>query len=125
MGARPPGGQRGCRFAAYRDVGSGRGDADQVHRRAADPADLQPASRISSAAILLLLESFPQYTTLGLVALRRASNTPNSTSLGTVLNAETTRAFGTLFASSSAPEEVWAITRSVLSSFIGREQVTI
>ena len=42
-----------------------------------------------------------------------------------MLKAETTRAFGTLFASASAPEEVWAITRSVLSAFIGSEQLTM
>lgn len=59
------------------------------------------------------------------MALRRASKTLKSTSLGTVLNAETTWAFGTLFASSSAPEEVWVMTRSVSSSFIGSEQLTI
>src|SRR6266851_3078435 len=62
---------------------------------------------------------------LGLEDLRRASKTPNSTSLGTVLKAETTRALGTFFASSSAPEDVWAITRPVSSAFIGSEQLTI
>src|SRR5208337_5645612 len=69
--------------------------------------------------------SSPQYTRLGLSALRRASNTPNSTSLGTVLKAQTIRAFGTFFAISSAPEEEWATTSSVLSAFIGSEQLTI
>ena len=47
------------------------------------------------------------------MALRRASKTPKSTSLGTVLKPETIRAFGILFASTSAPEEVWATTSSV------------
>jgi hypothetical protein len=61
-------------------------------------------------------------TKLGRLALHLASYTPKSTSLGTVLNAETIRASGIIFASSSAPEEVWAMTSSVLSSFIGREQ---
>ena len=55
----------------------------------------------------------------------RASKTPKSTSLGTVLKAHTTRASGTLFASSSAPEVVWAMTSPVSSSFIGSEQVRI
>jgi len=44
---------------------------------------------------------------------------------GTVLNAPTIRASGTRCASCSAPEEVWAITRPVSSSFIGREQLTM
>src|SRR5438552_16642543 len=55
----------------------------------------------------------------------RLSNTLKSTSLGTVLNAATTRAPGTLFASSSAPDELWATTRSVSSAFMGSEQVTM
>jgi len=42
-----------------------------------------------------------------------------------VLKAQTTRAFGSFFASASAPEEVWAMTNSVLSAFIGSEQVLI
>ena len=57
--------------------------------------------------------------------LLRTSKTPKSTSLGTVLKAQTTRAFGSFFASASAPEEVWAMTNSVLSAFIGSEQVLI
>src|ERR1022692_4804805 len=51
--------------------------------------------------------------------------TTRATSLGTVLNAETTRAFGSIFASSSAPDEVRATTRAVLSAFIGSEQPTM
>src|SRR6266566_9168963 len=73
----------------------------------------------------LLRESSPQYTRLGRVVLRLASYTPKSTSLGTVLKAETTRAFGTFFASSSAPDEVLAIMSFVLPASIGSEQVTI
>lgn len=41
------------------------------------------------------------------------------------LNAATTSVPGTFFASASAPDEVWAKTRSVLSLFISKEQVTI
>src|SRR5438876_9120147 len=85
----------------------------------------KPTSRISSAAVFLLFGSSPQYTRLGLVDLRRDSKTSNSTSLGTVPKADTTRAFGTFFTSSSAPEEVWATTRSVSSAFIGSEQLTM
>ena len=59
-----------------------------------------------------------------LADLRLASKTPKSTSLGTVLKADTTLAFGTFLASASAPEDLWAMTSSMLSSFIGREQVT-
>src|SRR6266550_5248753 len=84
-----------------------------------------PTSRMSRAATFLLRASSPQYTRLGRLTLRRASKTPNNTSLGTVPNAETTRALGTFLASSSAPEEVWAITSPVSSVFIGSEQVTI
>jgi hypothetical protein len=62
---------------------------------------------------------------LGRVALRRAANTPNSTSLGTLLKADTTRAFGTFLASASAPENVLAMTSSVSSAFIGSEHVMI
>src|SRR5438034_2063682 len=85
----------------------------------------KPTSRISSAVTALELSLSPQYTRLGRLALRLAANTPNSTSLGTVPKAETTRAFGTFLANASAPEEVCAITRSVSSAFIGREHVTI
>jgi len=84
-----------------------------------------PTPPISSAATVLAFLSSPQYTRLGLAVLRLPSYTPNKTSLGTELNAQTTRAFGTRSASSSAPEDEWARTSSVLSSFIGSEQVTI
>jgi hypothetical protein len=73
---------------------------------------------------VLALRSSPQYTKLGRLALRLASYTPKSGSLGTVLNATTNRACGIFLASSSAPEEVWATTRSLFSSFIGSEHVT-
>src|SRR5438034_2857492 len=66
----------------------------------------------------------PQYTRLGRLALRLAANTPNSTSLGTVPKAETTRAFGTFLANASAPEEVCAITRSVSSAFRSEEHTS-
>ena len=59
------------------------------------------------------------------MALRRASKTSNSTSLGTVPKADTTRALGTFFASSSAPEEVWATTSPLSPAFIGSEQLTM
>src|SRR5712664_3197338 len=85
----------------------------------------KPTSRISAAATVLLFASSPQYTRLGLVALLRRSKTPNNTSLGTVLNAETTRALGIFLTSFSAPEEVWATTSPVSSAFIGSEQLTI
>jgi hypothetical protein len=42
-----------------------------------------------------------------------------------VPNAATTRARGTLRASASAPESVWAITSPVSSLLIGSEQVTM
>jgi hypothetical protein len=57
--------------------------------------------------------------------LRLASYTPKSTSLGTVLNAATTRAFGIIFATASAPEDVRATTSLVLLAFMGSEQVTM
>jgi hypothetical protein len=60
----------------------------------------------------------------GVFAATRASKTPNRTSLGTVLEAQTTWAFGIILASSSAPEESGVTTSSVLSAFIGSEQVT-
>jgi len=41
---------------------------------------------------------------LGRLARRRAAYTPGSTSLGTVLKAATTWAFGIFFCSSSAPD---------------------
>src|SRR2546421_6540566 len=63
----------------------------------------KPASWISLAATFLALWSSPQYTRLGRVSLPLDSNTPNSTSLGTVLKARTTWARGTFFTSSSAP----------------------
>jgi hypothetical protein len=56
--------------------------------------------------------SSPQYTRLGRRALRLGLYTSKSTSLGTVLNAATTRAFGIILASSSAPDEVCATTSS-------------
>src|SRR2546428_3069602 len=82
-------------------------------------------SWISPAVMRLLPASSPQKSSVGRVGFLRAANTPKSTSLGTVLNAPTIRAFGTLWASCSAPEEEWATTSSVLSSFIGREQLTM
>src|SRR5207248_2589971 len=106
-------------------ISSVNGSVYRAIRKGPASTGSNPTSRISSAAIFLLLESSPQYTRLGLLALRRASKTPNSTSLGTVLNAETTRALGILFASSSAPDDVWAITRPVSSAFIGNEHVTM
>ena len=62
-----------------------------------------------------------QYTMLGAVALHRASNTPNSTSLGTLLNAQRTSAPGTFSASASAPEVVWARTSSVYFVTVAEE----
>src|SRR5205807_868008 len=59
------------------------------------------------------------------VRLRLASYTLKSTSLGTVLKVQTTRAFGILFASSSAPDEMRPTTSPLSSSFIGSEQVTM
>src|SRR5256885_8565568 len=47
----------------------------------------KPTSRIRSAATFLPRRSSPQYTRLGRFALRLASYTAKSTSLGTVLNA--------------------------------------
>src|SRR5512136_2787830 len=80
---------------------------------------------MSPAATFLAFESSPQYRRLGRGALARAANTLNSTSLGTVLKAQTTLAFGTFFASASAPDDVWATTNSELSALRGSEQVTI
>src|SRR3954471_7947776 len=60
---------------------------------------------------------------LGRVFRRRAAKTPNSTSLGTVPKALTTRARGTFRASASAPEEGGVSPRSGSSAFIGSEQV--
>ena len=63
---------------------------------------------------------------LGRRRVRRfASNTSNNTSLGTVLNAETTSAFPTFLASISAPDDVWATASAVSFAFIGSEQVMI
>src|SRR5439155_19968941 len=107
------------------EISSVNGSVNRAIRKGPASTGSNPTSRISSAAIFLLLASSPQYMRLGLLALRRASKTPNSTSLGTVLKAETTRAFGNRFASASAPEDVWAITRSVSSAFIGSEQLTM
>src|SRR5713226_3246036 len=84
----------------------------------------KPASRINSAATVLPLSSSPQYTRLGRVVLRLDPYTLNSASLGTVLKGETTLAFGTFFASSSAPDEVLAMMSFVLPTSIGSEQVT-
>jgi len=86
---------------------------------------LKPASLINVAATALASSSSPQYTRLGRFALRFASKTPKSTSLGTVLNAATTRAFGIFLASSSAPDEMFPTISLVLSASIGSEQVTI
>jgi len=57
------------------------------------------------------------------VSLPLDSNTPNSTSLGTVLKARTTWARGTFFASSSAPDVVVPRMSFVLPASIGRQQV--
>jgi len=57
-------------------------------------------------------------------AATRASKTPNRTSLGTGLEAQTAWAFGIILASSSAPEESRVTTSFVLPAFIGSEQVT-
>src|SRR2546423_11347205 len=102
-----------------------RGSGDGATRQGRASTGPNPTSRIKTAATALDLSLSPQYTRLGRLALRLAANTPNSTSLGTVPNADTTRALGTRLASASAPEEVWAITRSVSSAFIGSEQVTM
>jgi hypothetical protein len=61
---------------------------------------------MSIAAVVFPACVSPQYTMLGGAALPRDSNTPKSTSLGTLLKAATTSAPGTLFASASAPEIV-------------------
>src|SRR5204862_5981282 len=86
----------------------------------------KPTSRINRAAIFLALWSSPQYKRLGRrrVLLLRLK-TSNNTSLGTVLNAETTWALGTLLANVSAPDEVWATASAVSFAFIGSEHVTI
>src|SRR4030095_12401547 len=67
----------------------------------------------------------PQYTRLGRVARRRLSKTLNSTSLGTVLNADTMCARRAFFARASAPDDVWAIASSLSSLVIGMEQLTM
>ena len=58
-------------------------------------------------------------------AVFRLSKTLNSTSLGTVWNADTTRAPRAFFASVSAPDEMFPTTSSVLPAFIGSEQLTM
>src|SRR5438105_6819828 len=80
---------------------------------------------MSVAATFFPRASSPQYTRLGRGELLRASKTSNSTSLGTVLKAQTTCAPRAFFASSSAPDDVRPTTRPVLPSFIGSEQVTM
>ena len=54
-----------------------------------------------------------------------ASKTLNSTSLGIVPKAATKGLPATFFASTSAPDEVWATTRPVSFAFIGNEQLTM
>jgi hypothetical protein len=53
------------------------------------------------------------------------SNTSKSTSLGTVLKADTIRAFGSRLASSSEPDHARPMMSAVSSRFIGSEQLTI
>src|ERR1700733_6581227 len=60
---------------------------------------------------------------LGLVFLRRDSNTEYNTSLGTVLKAETIWLLGSILASAPAPDEGRPITMPLSSSFIGMEHV--
>src|SRR3954469_8384061 len=94
-------------------------------RSAPTSSGVKPASLISLAATLLARASSAQYTTVGrLPRRRRRANTANNTSLGTELSAETTLALGIFFASASAPDEVWPITRRVSDLFIGSEHVT-
>src|SRR2546428_673188 len=81
----------------------------------------KPTSRTSVAATCFSASPSPQYTKVRRLALLFASNTLNSTSLGTVPNADTTAALGIFFASSSAPEEVRPTTRPVSFAFIGSE----
>src|SRR6267143_894659 len=103
---------------------SANGSVYRAIRRGPASTASKPTSPISWAAASLARSSSPQYTRLGRSFLRLASNTANSTSLGTVLKAETTLAFGTFFASSSAPDEVLAMMSFVLPASIGSEQVT-
>src|SRR6267378_2994535 len=102
---------------------SANGSVYRAIRRGPASTGSKPTSRIRPAASSLPRRSSPQYTRLGRLALRLASYTAKSTSLGTVLNAATTLAFGIILASSSAPEDVWATTSPVSSSFIGSEHV--
>src|SRR6266705_6304204 len=86
----------------------------------------KPTSRISLAAIFFALRSSPQYKRLGrrrVLFLRL--KTSNNTSLGAVLNAETTLALLTFLASVSAPDDVWATASAVSLAFIGSEHETI
>ena len=88
----------------------------------------KPTSRISLAATFFALRSSPQYKRLGrrgVLLLLFRLKTSNNTSLGTVLNAETTWAWRTLIANVSAPDDVCATTSAVLFAFIGSEHVTI
>src|SRR4029077_17111447 len=94
-------------------------------RRGPTSTASKPASSISLAATSLALWSSPQYTRLVRDFLLLASKTPNSTSLGTVLNAQTTRALGAFLASSSAPDVVVPAISFVLLESIGRQHVSI
>src|SRR6185437_300788 len=76
------------------------------------------------AVVFFACASSPQYTRLGRVLFALALNTLKKTSLGTVLKADTTWAFGTRFANSSAPDDVCPTTSAVSSAFTGREHVT-
>src|SRR6185503_13265997 len=86
----------------------------------------KPTSRTRRAATPFASWSSPQYRRLGRRRRRRfVAKTSNSTSLGTVPNADTTLALRTFLARASAPDDVRATTSRLSSALIGSAQVTI